>query len=284
VSGALPTISIVTPSFNQVEYLTETMSSVLDQQYPALDYVVIDAGSNDGSVDIIRSQESRLAYWVSEPDEGHTDGLNKGFVRTSGEIMGWVNSSDVQFPWTLRTVAEVFRDVPEAQWIMGLQTHLSRHGRPVAVRDGVWNRYDFLAGEYRWLQQESVFWRRTLWERAGGRIDPGARYVCDFALWLRFMELEPLYHVQTPLGGYRHHDDRRGTTDEGAYSAEARQSWESWAAAATPADRRRARIVGALPGRAGRWWRKALEGNPVTAWYRHPRVTFDLGGDRWMVA
>lgn len=283
MSAALPTISIVTPSLNQVEYLEETLHSVLEQQYPGLDYVVIDAGSSDGSVDLIRAHADRLAYWVSEPDKGHTDGLNKGFAHTSGEIMGWINSSDVHFPWTLQTVAEVFRDLPEVQWITGQQTHLARRGGPRAVNCGAWNRYDFMAGEYRWLQQESVFWRRELWERAGGRIDPDARYICDLALWLRFMDLAPLYHLQTPLGGFRHHDDRRGASNEGAYDAEARESWVRWVKAAPARDRRRGLLVGALPGRAGRWWREALERAPLTPWYRHPRVTFDFDRERWMV-
>lgn len=284
MSVELPRISVVTPSFEQARYLEETMASVLDQGYPALEYVVIDAGSRDGSVDIIRGREAELAYWVSEPDHGHTDGLNKGFARTTGELMGWVNSSDVQLPWTLRTVAEVFRDVPQAQWVMGLQTVLGEEGGPRAVYDTRWNRYDFLGGRYQWLQQESVFWRRELWERAGGRIDPGARYICDFALWLRFMDLAPLYHVGTPLGGFRRHDERRGTAGEGAYAAEARRLWAAWSAGAAPRERRRARLAAALPGRPGELWRAALAASPLTPWYRHPRIVYDFAAGRWVVA
>jgi glycosyltransferase involved in cell wall biosynthesis len=278
----MPTISVVTPSFNQAKYLEDTIRSVLDQGYPRLEYVVIDGGSTDGSIETVRRYASRLALWVSEPDAGHADGINKGFARTSGEIMAWINSSDVYFPWTLQTVAEVFRDVPEAQWIMGLPTLIGTGGGPKAVNSGRWNVYDFLAGDYRWLQQESVFWRRGLWERAGGRLDLEYPYACDFTLWLRFMEREPLYHLQTPLAGFRFHDDRRGTAD-GAYDAETRAAWQHWLQAAPPRERTRGRLVGAVHGRPGRAWRWALDALPLAAWYRHERIEYDFEVRRWAV-
>jgi len=282
VSESLPTISVVTPSFNQEEYVEGTLRSVLDQEYPELEYVVIDGGSTDGSVETIRRYASRLAYSVSEPDAGHADGINKGFAHTSGEIMAWINSSDVYYPWTLQTVAEVFRDVPEALWIMGVPSLVGSHGEPKAVYADARNVYDFLAGDYRWLQQESIFWRRSLWERAGGRLDCDVRYACDFALWLRFMQLAPLYHIQTLLAGFRHHPDRRGTVD-GAYEMEARAAWLRWAQAAPRRERIRSCVVSAVPGRPGRVWRKTLDALPMVRWYRHLRIEYDFEAHRWMV-
>ena len=278
----MPTISVVTPSFNQAEHLEDTLRSVLGQEYPELEYVVIDGGSTDGSVETIRRYASRLAFSASGPDAGHADGINKGFARTSGEIMAWINSSDVYYPWTLRTVAEVFRDVPEAEWIMGMPTLVGTGGEPKYVYASAWSVYDFLAGNYRWLQQESVFWRRGLWERAGGRLDLDVRYACDFALWLRFMELAPLYHVQTVLAGFRHHENRRGTID-GAYAQEARTAWLRWVQAAPPRERRRGRLVNAFPGRLGRVWRRTLDGVPVARWYGHRRIEYDFEAHRWVV-
>src|SRR5215469_5586779 len=99
-ASSLPKISIVTPSFNQAEFLEETIRSVLDQNYPNLEYVVVDGGSTDGSVDIIKKYAHRLAWWVSEPDDGQYAAINKGFKHSSGEIMAWINSDDKYLPWT----------------------------------------------------------------------------------------------------------------------------------------------------------------------------------------
>ena len=107
-----PRITIVTPSFNQGQFLDQAMRSVLDQGYPDLEYMVVDGGSSDDSAEIIRDHEDRLAWWVSEPDGDQYDALNKGFARTTGEIMGWLNADDLHLSWTLALVAEVFRIAP----------------------------------------------------------------------------------------------------------------------------------------------------------------------------
>src|SRR5215204_5758135 len=109
----LPKISIVTPSYNQAEFIEETILSVINQNYPNLEYIVIDGGSTDGSVEIIKKYEQYFSYWVSEPDKGHADALNKGFAKATGEVMAWINSDDKYFPWTFATVAEVYSQFPE---------------------------------------------------------------------------------------------------------------------------------------------------------------------------
>ena len=108
-----PTISLVTPSYNQASFLEETIRSIHDQNYPALEHVIVDGGSTDGSIGIIRRHRSRLADWVSEPDRGQYDAINKGFARTSGEVMCWLNSDDKYLPWTLSVVGELFRVFPD---------------------------------------------------------------------------------------------------------------------------------------------------------------------------
>lgn len=216
VEGAWPRISIVTPSFNQGAYLEATLRSVLDQGYPNLEYLVLDGGSTDESVAIIERYADRLDYWVSERDGGQYDALNRGLQRSSGAIMGWLNSDDKLMPWALSVVAEVFRAFPEVEWITGgFPVQWNAAGQ--AVRCGVklgYSRELFLRGGYLpgrpwfargYLQQESTFWRRSLWERAGGSIDATLRYAGDFELWARFFtHAEPVV-VGALLGGIRKH-------------------------------------------------------------------------------
>ena len=161
----LPKISIVTPSFNQSRYLEDTIVSVLDQNYPNLEYVIIDGGSNDGSTEIIRRYENHLHYWVSEKDKGHGNAINKGFSHTSGEIMGWINSDDKYTPWSLEVIAEIFTLFPHVDWIVGYNSWWNEKGAMTSASRVHKNAVDFLLGNYKWVQQESVFWRRSLWER-----------------------------------------------------------------------------------------------------------------------
>lgn len=281
----LPRISVVTPSLNQSEFLDATLRSVLTQGYPNLEYVVIDGGSTDGSVDIIKRHEASLAFWVSEPDRGHADALNKGFARTTGQIMCWVNSSDMYYPWTFETVAQVFSQLPQIDWITGVPSMFDVLGRPRAVGSGMGvNVYDVLAGDYRSIQQESVFWRRSLWDRAGGHLDEGLVCAADFDLWLRFLRSAQLCSVDTLLGGFRVHGDRLGDGGDGLYEREARQLHSRFAAGFDQRSRARARLVRAIgPGRR-RIISEGLGRIGLWPWYVHPRVTFDFDRMAWILS
>src|SRR5262249_42906894 len=157
---AMKKISIVTPSFNQAAFVEQTIQSVLNQNYPDLEYIVIDGGSTDGSRDIIQKYESRLTHFVSEPDRGHANALNKGFAKSSGEIMAWLNSDDMYFPWTFKTVSEIFEQFPNVNWLAGMKAFWNDRGVLLGSGQSLFNLFDYLAGNYRWIQQESVFWRR----------------------------------------------------------------------------------------------------------------------------
>ena len=221
-SRVWPRISVVTPSFNQAPFLEACIRSVVGQNYPNLEYIVIDGGSTDGSVQIIKSFEKDLAYWVSEPDAGHYDAVNKGFRRATGDIFAWLNSDDLYTPWTFAVVADVFERLPEVQWLSTLYplfwniagaatlcTQLPGFDRSEVLRRG------------KGVQQESTFWRRSLWERAGGALDTSFKLAGDLDLWARFWEHADLYGLAVPLGGIRRHGGQRHVRHFEEYMREA---------------------------------------------------------------
>lgn len=216
----LPRISIVTPSLNQGQFLEETIRSVVEQSYPNLEYVVIDGGSTDGSVEIIRKYDSQISYWESVPDKGHAHAINKGFARTSGDIMAWINSDDKYTPWAFKAVAEVFEKFPHVNWIVGFNSYWNAQGAMTYAWRQPKNIHDFLIGNYRWIQQESVFWRRCLWEKSGSQINQDFRLAVDGELWSRFFLHDELYSLDCILGGYRIHSTNRAIQHHDACSRE----------------------------------------------------------------
>jgi glycosyltransferase involved in cell wall biosynthesis len=232
VVADLPTISIVTPSYNQGAFLEEAMTSVLGQLYPHVEYVVVDGGSTDGSVQLIEKYAERLSYWCSEPDGGHYDAINKGFSRTSGEIMAWLNSDDKYVSGAFSVVGQIFSAFPEVEWLSSVYPlGWNRFGEAVACADaGGFSRASFLRAatlpspswySRRFIQQESTFWRRSLWERAGGRVDTSIALAADFELWARFYQHADLFGVAAILGGFRLHPDQKTWERQTEYVAEA---------------------------------------------------------------
>lgn len=222
-------ISIVTPSYNQAAHLGETISSVLGQGFSDLEYIIIDGGSTDGSADIIRGYQSRLSSWCSEPDGGQYQAINKGFARSTGEIMGWLNSSDLYMPWTLSTVEDIFTCYPEVRWISSMR-------KVCVTEDGVFEWLDELPGfsgrrlarglhggpdNGDYIQQETCFWRRSLWEEVGGALTDRYRYAADFWLWGEFFKKTRCTGVEAPLAAFRFHGDQRSGEDR--YGKEVKQ-------------------------------------------------------------
>lgn len=225
-------ISIVTPSYNQGVFLQETIDSVLSQEDPNLEYVIIDGGSTDGSVDLIKQHERWLTYWVSEPDQGPYDAINKGFVHTTGDIMAWINSDDKYLPGAFSVVRDIFTQFPEVQWLSTVQAlGWNAKGQATSINFcGGFNQTSFLKGgnlptrgsfQRRFIQQESTFWRRSLWELAGGRVDSTLHLAADFELWARFYQHSELFGVLAPLGGFRSHGNQRSVLHAEQYLSEA---------------------------------------------------------------
>ncbi|MCO6502680.1 MAG: glycosyltransferase, partial [Acidimicrobiales bacterium] len=163
-----PRISVVTPSYNQARFLEATMESIHSQGYPNLEHIVIDGGSTDGSVEIIERYADRLAYWVSEPDNGQTDAIAKGFAMTTGEILCWLNSDDLWEPWTLAEVARYFAEHPDVEFVYGDSIWIDDEDRVIKPkREHGFSRFVFNYA-FNFLPQPSTFWRRGLYERVGG--------------------------------------------------------------------------------------------------------------------
>jgi glycosyltransferase involved in cell wall biosynthesis len=262
----LPRISLVTPVFNSAKYIEQTIQSVLGQNYRNLEYFIVDGGSTDGTIDIIRKYESQISGWLSEPDNGMYEALSKGFARTSGEIMGWISATDQLHTGGLAVVGSVFRDLTEVAWITGRPTGFSEEGMTVLVLDlPRWSRSRFLAGANRYIQQESTFWRRSLWEKAGSQLDCSQRVVGDFDLWLRFFRHAKLYSVDALIGGYRVHAGQLSFQDmEGNHRIhdeyiEAELNGIRWGKALR-FFRRVSRAAGRVPKVRGLWQRVVING------------------------
>jgi glycosyltransferase involved in cell wall biosynthesis len=190
--GQFPRITIVTPSLNQAPFLDQTLRSVLDQGYPNLEYIVIDGGSTDGSVGIIRSYEKRLAYWVSEKDRGQSHAINKGLERATGEIIAYLNSDDYYLPGTLNRVAEFFQTHAEIDLLHGRCRSVDVNGQKVGeffgsitsyseildIWDVWWARRNFV--------QPEVFWTRRIAERVG-MLREDLHFVMDYDYWARIL-------------------------------------------------------------------------------------------------
>lgn len=199
-----PKITVVTPNYNKAGYLEKTIHSVLSQNYPNLEYIIIDGGSTDGSVDIIKKYEDKLAYWISEPDKGMYYAIKKGFEHSTGEILAWIGSDDLYHPGSFYTIAQVFSECPEVSWLVGAQTHFDEEGRTVKVESSPYfNHLNFLMHQFQWVQQESTFWRRSLYEKVGG-IKTDYKLAGDFNLWMLFSRHEKMYVIDALLGGFRH--------------------------------------------------------------------------------
>ena len=197
-----PRVSIVTPSFNQGQYLEETIRSVLLQGYPNLEYIIIDGGSTDNSVEIIRKYEPWLAYWVSEPDSGQADAINKGFSRATGEIFGWLNSDDIYNAGSLQFVGRYFIDHPDCELLYGLGDFLDEDGN--RMRPCPWIRpFDralLLSKDF--ILQPASFWRRSLWEKTGP-LDVAYNWGLDWEWLIRATSHTHPHHVQARLGDWR---------------------------------------------------------------------------------
>lgn len=199
----LPRVTIVTPSFNQAQFLEQTIQSVLGQDYPNLEYMVVDGASTDGSVEIIQRYADRLSWWVSEKDRGQGEAINKGFARATGDIVGWLNSDDVYQPGAIATAVEAFRSRPEVGLIFGDVLAIDGENHVLnLMRCGDWGLDELMS--FHILNQPGVFMKRAVLEQAG-YLDPNYHYMLDTHLWLRIAQIAPMMYVRKTLAAGRFH-------------------------------------------------------------------------------
>ena len=225
-----PRITVVTPSYNQVDFIEQTIRSVLSQGYPNLEYMICDGASSDGSVEIIKKYESHLTYWTSEPDRGQSHAINKGFERSTGQILCWLNSDDYHLPGTLRTVAENLADASGAFAIVGHSMFVGTDGTPLMRAKGEYrNRRSLLKFWHGYnMPQPSIFWRRPVFERVG-LLDESLYYTMDFDYWARITEHFDFRNINHVLSCATYHSNcKTGDNYEGFFRELRKNAFRYW--------------------------------------------------------
>ncbi len=208
MQAAKPAVTIVTPSYNQVNYLEDTICSVLDQDYPNIEYIVMDGGSTDGSVAIIKKYADRLAYWVSKPDEGQTDAINNGFARATGEIITWLNSDDIYRPGAVAEAVEFMQAHPDIGLVYGDADYIDENGEIIGWFPSAETDYKRLRRGYVHIPQQAAFFRASVW-RMVGPLDPSFYFAMDYDLWVRIASVSPIRYHPRKWAAFRLHGDAK---------------------------------------------------------------------------
>lgn len=197
-------VSIITPSYNQARFLETTIQSVLSQDYAEIEYIVVDGGSTDGSVEILQKYAPRLAWWVSEKDRGQTDAINKGFARARGDILAWINSDDTYNPGAVREAVAYLAENPEAGMVYGDASYIDENGQVIGRFPAAQTDYRRLRQGYVHIPQQSSFFRADLWRKVGP-LDPSFYFAMDYDLWVRLAALAPLHYIPQLWANFRLH-------------------------------------------------------------------------------
>jgi len=256
-----PLVSIVTPSYNQVAYLEDTICSILDQDYENLDYIIVDGGSSDGSVEIIEKYANELAWWVSESDRGQTDAINKGFSRAKGEILAWINSDDTYLPGAISEAVEFLDSHPDIGMVYGDANLVDVDGEVIGKFPARQTDKRRLMRGYVHIPQQAAFFRADIW-RLVGPLDPSFYFAMDYDLWVRISQQSPIEYYPRLWANFRLHGDAKSIEADDRCWPEmvrvhrreggSRFSWLSFKAAIRPL------IYGWMPMNLRLWIRQYL--------------------------
>jgi len=203
-----PLVSIVTPSYNQSKYLEETLLSVLNQSYPEIEYLVVDGGSTDSSVELLQKYDERISWWVSEPDQGQTDAINKGFLHARGDIYAWLNSDDTYQPEAVSNAVDFLQSHPEVGLVYGDANFIDSHGRVIGKFNAQQTSYRRLRRGGVYIPQQAAFWRAGLWHQVGP-LDTSFYFAMDYDLWVRLARVTVIRYTPQLWANFRLHDDAK---------------------------------------------------------------------------
>ena len=220
-----PMVTVVTPSYNQGQFLEETIRSVLDQDYPLIEYIIIDGGSTDNSVDLIRAYQDRIAWWVSEPDRGQTDAINKGFARAKGEILAWLNSDDTYLPGAISDAVAFLQAHPQVGMVYGDANLVDDSGACLGPFPAKQTSYRQLRRGAVHIPQQASFFRANLWYQVGP-LDPTFFFAMDYDLWVRLASITEIRYYPHLWANFRLHGQGKSVAnDDRCYPEMLRVHW-----------------------------------------------------------
>lgn len=220
-------ISVVTPSYNQEAFIRTTIESVLSQTYPHVEYLVMDGGSEDGTLEVLKSYGSRF-YWESKPDRGQTNAINKGWKKSTGEILAWLNSDDFYYPESLQLVASFFEKNPHIDWVYGDCNFVDEQGNLLrAYPTRPYNYLDLLVNTWNYIPQPATFIRRRVFESCGF-LDESLNYIMDMEYWLRIGERFQGGYLPAPLAALRLHREAKSLRYLSGFARELVQVYQGY--------------------------------------------------------
>lgn len=209
----LPLVSIVIPSYNQVRFLESTIRSILEQDYPKIEVILVDGGSTDGSLDIIHRYSGRFAWWVSEKDKGHADALNKGFSHANGEILAWLNSDDTYYPGAISDAVSSLQAHPEVGMVYGNADLTDENGKVIGRFASRQTDYRKLLLGSVHIPQATTFFRANLWKRVGP-LSLSLFFAFDYDLWVRLAKVSDFLYVPRAWATFRLHADGKSVLND----------------------------------------------------------------------